>query len=159
MELSEIIRVEATLKDRAAWAILQAAWQKALELGIAVNIAVADHAAHIKASMRMDAAPLLSYDIAVNKAYTAAAFGLPTEEWYAMISGDPALLHGIVHTPRLVIFGGGLPLQVNGSLVGAIGVSGGTSEQDAACAQAGAQALRQLLAMSPGEAGTTVPAP
>ena len=84
----------------------------------------------------MDEAPLLSETIAKNKAYTAASFGLPTHEWYTMIKDDPSLLHGIVHTDRLVVFGGGLPIKSEGYLIGGIGVSGGTVEEDIQCAQA-----------------------
>jgi len=55
--------------------------------------------------------------------------------------GEPALVHGITHTPRLVVFGGGEPVRVSGELVGAVGVSGGSAEQDAEIAAAGAAAL------------------
>ena len=54
-----------------------------------------------------------------------------------MIKDEPALLTGIVHTNKLVVFGGGIPLTVGGIIVGGIGVSGGTSEEDVLCAQAG----------------------
>lgn len=110
--------------------------------GVAVCVAISDPGGNPLAFARMDGAPLLSARIAQDKAYTVAAFqGVPTHQWYGMIADEPALLHGIVHTDRLVIFGGGLPLLVDGLLVGAIGVSGGSAEQDRACAEAGAAAL------------------
>jgi uncharacterized protein GlcG (DUF336 family) len=58
-----------------------------------------------------------------------------------MIEGEPALREGIVHRDRLVVFGGGVPLRVDGALVGAVGVSGGSAEQDREIAEAGAAAL------------------
>ncbi len=117
--------------------ILEAVTNKAEELGIKINAAVVDEGANLKAFIRMDEAALLSSEIAQNKAYTAAAFGKPTHEWYPMIKDEPALLTGIVHTNKLVVFGGGIPLTVGGIIVGGIGVSGGTSEEDVLCAQAG----------------------
>jgi uncharacterized protein GlcG (DUF336 family) len=91
----------------------------------------------------MDDAPLLSMQIAVDKAWTVANFGgLPTHEWWGLIEDDPALVHGITQTPRLVVFGGGIPLLVAGALVGAIGVSGGSAAQDREVADAGAATLR-----------------
>ena len=117
--------------------ILEAVTNKAEELGIKINAAVVDEGANLKAFIRMDEAALLSSEIAQNKAYTAAAFGKPTHEWYPMIKDEPALLTGIVHTNKLVVFGGGIPLAVGGIIVGGIGVSGGTSEEDVLCAQAG----------------------
>jgi uncharacterized protein GlcG (DUF336 family) len=99
---------------------------------------VADAAGELKAYARMDGAPLLSVRIAQDKAWTAAAFGLPTDAWWNLVKDEPPLLHGIVKTDRLIIFGGGLPLIVEGRVVGGIGVSGGSAEQDRAIAAAGA---------------------
>ena len=125
------------LTQSLALKILEAITNKAEELGIKINAAVVDEGANLKAFIRMDEAALLSSEIAQNKAYTAAAFGKPTHEWYPMIKDEPALLTGIVHTNKLVVFGGGIPLTVHGIIVGGIGVSGGTSEEDVLCAQAG----------------------
>lgn len=116
--------------------MMQAALQKASELEINVNVAIMDDGGNLKAFVRMDNAPLLSSEIAQNKAYTAVAFGIPTADWYPMIQKQPSLLHGIVHTNRLVIFGGGLPMHIGKHLVGGIGVSGGTAEQDVMIAEA-----------------------
>ena len=100
-------------------------------------IAVVDREGTLKAFLRMDGAPLLSVEIAQNKAYTAAAFGLATHAWFDFIKGDEPLRLGIVHTERLVTFGGGFPIVVDGEVVGAIGVSGGHYSQDMEVAQAG----------------------
>ncbi len=93
-------------------------------------IAIVDREGTLKAFLRMDGAPLLSVEIAQNKAYTAAAFGLATHAWFDFIKGDEPLRLGIVHTERLVTFGGGYPIVVDGEVVGGIGVSGGHYTDD-----------------------------
>lgn len=134
---SEMLYQKYALTQSLAFKMLEAITNKADELGIKINAAIVDEGANLKAFIRMDEAALLSSEIAQNKAYTAAAFGKPTHEWYPMIKDEPALLTGIVHTNRLVVFGGGLPLKYNGIIVGGIGVSGGSAEEDVLCAQAG----------------------
>jgi uncharacterized protein GlcG (DUF336 family) len=124
--------------------MIEAVVRKAEKLGIRINVAIMDGGANLKAFLRMDEAPLLSSVIAQNKAYTAASFGLATHAWYPMIEKEPALLHGIVHTDRLVVFGGGLPIKYKEHLLGGIGVSGGTAEEDVICAQAGIDAFTSL---------------
>ncbi len=84
----------------------------------------------------MDGAPLLSVQLAQDKAHTAAAFGIPTDQWHEFIKNDPPLAVGIPHVPRLVIFGGGYPVYVDGHLVGALGISGGHYSDDMAVAEA-----------------------
>lgn len=125
--------------------MLDAACKKAEDLGVAVNVAVVDEGANLKGFVRMDGAALLSSEIAQNKAYTAAAFGIPTSEWYPLIEKEPSLLHGIVHTNRLTVFEGGIPLYINNQIAGGIGVSGGSAEQDGQIAAAGVEVLNQLL--------------
>ena len=80
-------------------------------------------------------------DIAINKAYTAASFGMPTHVWYDFIKDDPPLLHGITQTPRLIIFGGGFPIIEDGQMIGAIGVSGGHYTEDMEVAKAALAAI------------------
>lgn len=136
------VRAVPTVSYDAARRVVAAAAERAAAEGIAVCIAVADPGGNLVAFGRMDGAPLLSAKIAEDKAYTVAAFnGVPTGHWYGMIKDEPALLTGIVHRDRLVVFGGGVPLIVDGQRVGAVGVSGGSAEQDVTCATAGAQAL------------------
>ncbi len=120
--------------------IIQAAAAKAKEIGVPMVIAVVDESGVLKSFLRMDGAKLLSVDIAQNKAYTAVSFGISTDAWYDFIKDDPPLYTGIVHTPRLVVFGGGYPIVLNGDLVGGIGVSGGHYSQDMECALAGVEA-------------------
>ena len=105
-------------------------------IGVPVCVAVADRSGVLLAFARMDGAPQMSVTIAQDKAYTAVSFGMATHEWHDFIKNDPPLLHGIVHTPRLVVFGGGYPVRVDGELVGGIGVSGGHYSHDMEVAQA-----------------------
>ena len=111
-------------------------------LDIAVCIAIADAAGNLVAFERMNDAPLMSAQLAQDKAYSVCAFrGLPTDQWWSVLESEGALLHGIVKTDRLIVFGGGVPVRVDGRLVGAVGVSGGSAEQDRAVADAGAKAV------------------
>jgi uncharacterized protein GlcG (DUF336 family) len=139
METSVIRR---TISADAARLAIAAAEAKAREMGAAMVIAVVDESGMLKAFSRMDGAPLLSIDVAQDKAYTAVAFGIPTHEWFNFIKDDPPLLHGITKTPRLVVFGGGYPITENGQVVGGIGVSGGHYSHDMQVAEAGVAALQ-----------------
>lgn len=119
-----------------------AAVQAASELGVSVNVALVDSSGVLAAFVRMPGAPLHSIDIAIDKAYTAASFGLPTGQWHAVLAThSPAVREGIVLRPRFVAFGGGLPLVEGGVRIGAIGVSGGSEAQDEAIARAGLRVL------------------
>ena len=114
----------------------------ATSLGIRINVAVVDAGGNLAAFLRMPGAFLHSIDIAIDKAYTAASFGLPTSQWHAALqTHSEAVRDGIVRRPRFVAFGGGLPMMDNGQRIGGIGVSGGSEEQDEACAQAGLAAI------------------
>jgi uncharacterized protein GlcG (DUF336 family) len=84
---------------------------------------------------------LHSVDIAIDKAYTSAGFGIPTSVLMGILEQDKALLTGFPQRPRLVVFGGGLPIREGDMLIGGIGVSGGSAEQDEDCARAGLQAI------------------
>lgn len=112
-------------------------------LGIRVNAAVVDRAGLPIAFLRMSGAPLHSIDIARDKAYTAASFGLSTADWDQVVGDNNTLREGLAARERLVMLGGGLPIMVAGDCVGGIGVSGGSEEQDEACAQAGLDALNR----------------
>ena len=123
----------------AAQRVLDAALAAAGELGLAVCVAITDSAGDPVLSARMDHAPRLSATIALDKAWTVSSFGgMATHAWWPAIADDPALVNGITHTPRLVVFGGGVALVVDGAVVGAVGVSGGSAEQDRGIAEAGA---------------------
>jgi uncharacterized protein GlcG (DUF336 family) len=132
---------KSSISAAAAADAVRAAEAKAIEIGTPMVIAVVDESGVLKAFSRMDGAALLSVDMAQDKAYTAASFGISTDGWFDFIKNDPPLLHGIVKSPRLVVFGGGYPLKVDEAIVGGIGVSGGHYEQDMIVAQAGVAAL------------------
>ena len=124
----------------AAAAAASARW--AAEAGINVNIAVVDSGGNLAAFLRMPGAFLHSIEIAIDKAYTAAGFGLPTAAWTeALATHSPAVRAGIPMRPRMVCFGGGLPLKHEGRVIGGIGVSGGSELEDETCAKAGLSAI------------------
>lgn len=126
----------------AAAVAAKAAVAHAEALGLRVNVAVVDAAGTLAAFLRMPGAPLHSVEIAIDKAYTAASFGLATARWTEVLAEhSPAVRQGLVQRPRFVAFGGGLPLREAGVLIGAIGVSGGSEEEDALIAAAGAAAI------------------
>lgn len=120
---------------------IKAAREKATELKVDMSIAVCDAAGHLKAFLRMDSASLISLQIAQDKAHTAISGGIPTHKWHEYIKDDAPLIHGIVHTPRFIIFGGGYPITENGQIVGGIGISGGHYTQDMECAKAALKAI------------------
>tara|TARA_A200000159_G_scaffold123924_1_gene118675 strand:+ start:4689 stop:5009 length:321 start_codon:yes stop_codon:yes gene_type:complete len=101
-----------------------------------------DHAGILVGFIRQPGAPLHSIDIAIDKAYTAASFGLATGKWPdALQAHSPAVQDGLLRRPRFVAFGGGLPIEIDGQRLGGIGVSGGSEAQDELIAGAGLAAL------------------
>lgn len=111
--------------------------RKATEMGIPYNIAVADAGGGLVAHVRMDGAWLGSVDIAINKAWTARAFDMPTDDLARLAQpGQQGFGLNTTNDSRVVIFGGGIPIKVNGAVVGAVGASGGSVEQDIAVAKA-----------------------
>lgn len=129
-----------TLND--ARKIIAAAEQKAAEIGQPMNIAVADAGGNLVAHVRMDGAWLGSVDISIKKAYTSRAFDIATKD-LAEHSQPNQQFYGIhaSNDGRIMIFAGGIPLKKAGAVVGAIGVSGGSGEQDQTVAEAGAAAF------------------
>ena len=131
-----------SLSLSAAQRVADAAIAAAMSENVAACIAICDPSGTAIITVRMDGAPRLSAEVALNKAYSVAAFnGMPTDKWWPLLADDPALVHGFTHTDRLVVFAGGVPVLVDGEVVGAVGVSGGSSEQDRQIAQAGADAV------------------
>jgi uncharacterized protein GlcG (DUF336 family) len=126
----------------AAQAMIEAARKHAEKIRVPMNIAVVDDGANLVAFARMDGGWLGSIDISQDKAFTARAFDMPTKELAKMSQpGEP--LFGITasNDGRVVIFAGGIPLNVDGRVVGAVGVSGGRPDQDHEVAEAGAAAF------------------
>ena len=125
--------------------LVAAAKEKAKKIDVPMVIAVVDGGGNLVALQRMDGALLVSIDIAANKAYTAVAIKIPTHELAKLTqSGQP--LFGIHNADggRIVIFGGGFPLERNNEIIGGIGVSGGSVEQDVLCAKAALARLKSL---------------
>lgn len=120
--------------------------KKAQEMGISVIIAVADRSARPVAIHCMDDAYIASFDIALNKAYTSAGLKMSTAE-LSKLSAPGQPLYGIQHTNegKIVIFGGGEVLEINGKIAGALGVSGGTLEQDTFLAEYGREVFGKII--------------
>jgi uncharacterized protein GlcG (DUF336 family) len=129
-----------TLAD--ARRVITAAEQKAAEIGQPMNIAVADSGGNLVAHVRMDGAWLGSIDISIKKAWTSRAFDITTQDLAANSqSGDQFFGIHASNNGKVMVFAGGIPLKRDGKVVGAIGVSGGSGEQDHAVAEAGAAAF------------------
>ncbi len=129
-----------TLDD--AKIILRGAEKKAKEIGVDMDIAVADDGGNLLAFYRMDGAKITSIDVAINKAFTAAGTRKGTHE-YAEIAGagKPAFGIHVSNSGRFMIFGGGLPIFVDGHIVGGVGCSSGSVDEDRIVAQAGIDTL------------------
>jgi len=129
-----------TLAD--AKLVLSGAEAKATSIGIAYNIAVVDAGGRLLAFVRQDGALIGSIDLAIDKAITARIFDKPTSLLAELAQpGEP--LYGIQQSneSKVVIFGGGVPVFIDGCVVGAVGASAGTVEQDIAVVEAGINAL------------------
>jgi uncharacterized protein GlcG (DUF336 family) len=122
--------------------VISAAEKKAREIGQPMNIAVADEGGNIVAHVRMDNAWIGSMDISMKKAYTSRAFEIETKELASILNREASSsdIH-VSNNGKIIIFAGGIPLKLDGKVVGAIGVSGGSGEQDHAVAAAGAAAF------------------
>ncbi|MCP8467500.1 heme-binding protein [Pseudomonas sp. ZM23] len=124
----------------------QAALDRARELGIRVSIAVCDAGGHLIHLAHMDGVPAHTREIAIDKAYTSACFGFSTSLWAARLDGmSRMVLEGLASRPRMILFGGGVPVLVDGCAVGAVGVSGGSELEDVVCAEAGVQQVVDRL--------------
>ena len=129
-----------TLED--AKRIIAAAEKKAAEIGQPMNIAVADAGGNLVAHVRMDNAWIGSVDISIKKAWTSRAFDITTKDLADNSqSGDQFFGIHASNGGKVMIFAGGIPLKKDGKVVGAIGVSGGSGEQDHTVAEAGAAAF------------------
>jgi uncharacterized protein GlcG (DUF336 family) len=127
----------STLTLADARRIIQAGEQKAAELQIPYNIAVVDAGGSLISHVRMDGAWLGSIDISINKAFTARAFDMSTDDLSKASQSDESLF-GIntTNAGKVVIFGGGAPVKVGGAVIGAVGASGGSVENDIKVVQA-----------------------
>ena len=122
--------------------IIAAAEKKAAEIGQPMNIAVVDAGGNLIAHVRMDGAWLGSIDISIKKAFTSRAFDITTKDLGE--NAQPGQQFYGIHASndgKIMIFAGGIPLKKDGTVVGAVGVSGGSGVQDHSVAEAGAAAF------------------
>jgi uncharacterized protein GlcG (DUF336 family) len=122
--------------------VIAAAEQKAIEIKQPMNIAVVDEGGNLACHVRMDGAWIGSIDVSINKAFTSRAFDISTKDLaqYSQSGGQFFGIHVSNHG-RVMVFAGGIPLKRAGKVVGAVGVSGGSGDQDHAVAEAGAKAF------------------
>jgi uncharacterized protein GlcG (DUF336 family) len=119
--------------------VIAAAEKKATEIKQPMNIAVVDEGGNLVAHVRMDGAWIGSIDISINKAFTSRAFDISTKDLATHSqSGNQFFGIHVSNHGRIMIFAGGIPLKEGGKVVGAIGVSGGSGDQDHSVAEAGA---------------------
>ena len=133
---------QETVSLEDARRVIAAGEERAREMGQPQNIAVVDAGGNLVSHIRMDGAWIGSVDVAINKAFTARAFDLPTAD-LAADSQPGGQFYGIQESNkgRIMIFAGGIPLKRRGKVVGAVGVSGGDGDQDTAVAEAAAAAF------------------
>jgi uncharacterized protein GlcG (DUF336 family) len=122
--------------------VIAAAEKKAAEIGQPMNVAVVDEGGNLVSHERMDGAWIGSIDISQKKAFTSRAFDITTKDLAANSqSGQQFFGIHASNNGKIMIFAGGIPLKKDGKVVGAIGVSGGSGDQDHAVAEAGAAAF------------------
>lgn len=122
------VQTKASITRDSALALAVAARDAATKIGLNLAIAVTDEGGHLIAFERADATPFLAAEVAVNKAWTAASFGLDTMVWNQVVA-LPATAP-LANHPRVMPVGGGVPIVVDGRVVGGIGISGGNARQD-----------------------------
>lgn len=127
--------------------LAEAVERKAREMGVNAVVAIADEGGNLKICECMDNSFLASRDIAINKAYTSVALKMSTKK-LASLAAPGGSLYGIQHTNggRIVIFGGGDTLELRGKILGGLGVSGGTEEQDTALSAYGKKIFGEYFA-------------
>jgi uncharacterized protein GlcG (DUF336 family) len=129
--------MRATVSRSEARQIVDAAAAAAESMSTRVTVAVVNESGVLKHLERMDGAPLVSVQTAINKAYAAAAIEMPTDEFFAAIESDAAAVASFATRPGLALIAGGLPLLVEGQIAGAVGVAGAmTGEEDRRIAEA-----------------------
>lgn len=142
--MSGISVTQKVITAEAANAAVVAAVAKARELGLLINVAVTDTNGTLMAFLRMPTAFLHSIDIAIDKAKTASGFRMATGDLYNALKENDNVTRGLIRRDNCVLFGGGMPLMDGDDIIGGIGVSGASEDEDLACAAAGAKALENL---------------
>ena len=137
----EVISPIPGITWEAANTAAQAAVRFAEAHGWKINVAVVDRGGNMIAFLRMPGAYIHSINLAIDKAYTSASFGFPTKAWMGAIGHDEGMKFGFSNQPRLIVFGGGLPIRLGDDWIGGIGVSGASESEDEECAKAGLEAI------------------
>lgn len=119
-----------TLGGAAARCLADAAVAEAASMAVPVTVVIVDESGVLKEMRRMDGAPLVSVQTAMNKAFAAAAIGMPPDEFYAAIESDAAAVASFASRPGLALIAGGLPVLADGQVAGAIGVAGAMTGAD-----------------------------
>ena len=134
---------ENNLSLEKARKIIRAGEKKAKEMNLSAVFAVVNSEGNLIIEERMDNAILVSIEVAYKKAYTAAALKLNTEDLTALVQPG-AMFYGLQSDPKYIVFGGGMLLKVNGNIVGAVGVSGGSAQEDMEIAKACVKAFETI---------------
>ena len=134
---------ENNLSLEKARKIIRAGEKKAKEMNLSAVFAVVNSEGNLIIEERMDNAILVSIDVAYKKAYTAAALKLNTEDLTALVQPG-AMFYGLQSDPKYIVFGGGMLLKVDGKIVGAVGVSGGSAQEDMEIAKACVDAFETI---------------
>ena len=137
------IDMDNNLSLEKARKIIRAGERKAKEMNIAAVFAVVNPEGNLIIEERMDNAILVSIEVAYKKAYTAAALKLNTEDLTALVQPG-AMFYGLQSDPKYIVFGGGMLLKVDGKIVGAVGVSGGSAQEDMEIAKACVKAFETI---------------
>jgi uncharacterized protein GlcG (DUF336 family) len=133
---------KASISIDLAMEMAKEAMKKATEIGLNISVCIVDESGVEKTFVRMNGAPLISVETARKKALLAVGFGIPTgSSWYNFIKDDPILMHGADQLPGFILLGGGSPIQIDGQMCGAIGISGGHYSQDEVCVSAALQII------------------
>jgi uncharacterized protein GlcG (DUF336 family) len=140
-----MIRTLHNLSSDFAAALVRTAIGHATKVGINVCVAVVGRDGNPLALQRMDAASILCLNISLDKAKTAATFGMATRELHRAFVDTAAVRDGLPHFPGFTFLGGGCPVKWQGEVVGGIGVSGGSEEQDIECAESALELLNQSM--------------
>jgi glc operon protein GlcG len=128
--VTEPLATRPTLSSAAARLMVDAAVAEAESMSVPVTVVVVDESGITKELLRMDQAPLVSVQTAINKAYAAAAIGMPPDDFYAAIECDGGAVAEFATRPGLALIAGGLPVVVDGRVAGAIGVAGAMTGAD-----------------------------
>jgi uncharacterized protein GlcG (DUF336 family) len=135
--MNDAWQVRPTLPADASRRLLDTAISQATAMSTPVTVVTVDESGVLKAMHRMDGAPLVSIQTAINKAYAAAAIGMPPDDFYAAIESDGAAVASFATRPGLALIGGGIPIVVDGKVAGAIGIAGAmTAAEDRQIAEA-----------------------